>query len=752
MNRAWRRYLLACGVVLAGFLRVPDGVPRDAVYLVVGLTCVVAILVGVRRHRPATPWAWWLMAAGMALWVAGDAVYSWYEDIARVAPFPSAADYLYLAAYPLLGGGLARLAWQRRHGRDLAASVDAAIVTLACGLVSWVVLAGPVARSGTTGAERFFGVAYPATDIVLLAALTWLLTSVGHRSTSFRLLASAAGVLVVSDSIFLLTEAGALSDPLGALDLGWLSAYALWGAAALHPGMSRLSEAPDVAASSFTRRRLLALGVAVLVPPATHAIQLLTSETPDGWAFVVVSTVMFTLVVLRMGLAIREVRRSETARSRLAADLAHQAAHDSLTSLTNRPRVLELLEAALHRAQRNGGLVGLLFIDLDDFKRVNDTYGHAAGDHVLRVTAARMREAVRAGDTIGRLGGDEFVVVLEQVPAETDVVQLADRLVTVLRQPVRLPSVAREVSIGASVGVALSRDGGTDAVVLLHDADAAAYRAKRAGRGRYEIFDEALRREMHERAALETAIEAGLDEGQFLLHYQPVFDVATGTATGYEALLRWARPGHGIVAPADFIPLAEQSALVCRLGRWVLLEATQQLVAWTAQDPAAFGGVSIAVNVSGRHLYDDSLVRDVTDALLVSGLAPERLVLEMTETILVDGRAAAGRLQALRRLGVRISIDDFGTGYTSIGQLQSLHADGLKIDRSLVESSTPGSRELVRLLVHAAHAFGLEVVAEGVEHESQLEPLRAAGCDRVQGFLLARPQPAQAFQTRTTSG
>ncbi|WP_088320391.1 bifunctional diguanylate cyclase/phosphodiesterase [Kineosporia sp. R_H_3] len=752
MTRAWRRYLLASGVVLAGFLLVPNGVPRDTVYLAVGVTCVVAILVGVRHNRPATPWAWWLMAAGMALWVAGDAVYSWYEDIAHVAPFPSAADYLYLAAYPLLGGGLSRLAWQRRHGRDLAASVDAAIVTLACGLVSWVVLAGPVARSGTTGAERFFGVAYPATDIVLLAALTWLLTSVGHRSTSFRLLAGAAGVLVVSDSLFLLAQAGAFADPLGALDLGWLSAYALWGAAALHPGMSRLSEAPDVAASSFTRRRLLALGVAVLVPPATHAVQLLTSDTPDGWAFVVVSTVMFTLVVLRMGLAIREVRRSETVRSRLAADLAHQAAHDSLTSLTNRPRVLELLEAALHRAQRNGGLVGLLFIDLDDFKRVNDTYGHAAGDHVLRVTAARMREAVRAGDTIGRLGGDEFVVVLEQVPAETDVVQLADRLVTVLRQPVRLPSVAREVSVGASVGVALSRDGGTDAIVLLHDADAAAYRAKRAGRGRFEIFDEALRREMHDRAALETAIETGLDEGQFLLHYQPVFDVATGAATGYEALLRWARPGHGIVAPADFIPLAEQSALVCRLGRWVLLEATQQLVAWTTQDPEAFGGVSMAVNVSGRHLYDDSLVRDVTDALLASGLAPERLVLEMTETILVDGHAAAGRLQALRRLGVRISIDDFGTGYTSIGQLQSLHADGLKIDRSLVESTTPGSRELVRLLVHAAHAFGLEVVAEGVEHESQLEPLRAAGCDRVQGFLLARPQPAQAFQPRTTPG
>ena len=583
MTRAWQVYLAAGAAAAAGLLAVPDGIGRDAVFLAVGSSSVVAIVVGAVRNRPAARGPWLLAAAGMALWVGGDAVWSWLEDVAGVEPFPSAADYLYLAAYPLLGAGLARLAWLRRHGRDLAASVDAAIVTVACGLVSWVVVAGPLARSDATGLERVVGTAYPVGDILLLAALTWLLTSVGRRNVSFRLLAAAAGVLVVSDTLFLLVSAGALQDPRGALDIGWLSAYVLWGAAGLHPGMRGLSEAPDEVASSVSGRRVAALAVAVLVPPVTHAVQLLAGQHPDDWAFVVVSTLMFGLVVARMGLAIREVRRAERERSRLAADLEHQAAHDGLTALANRPRILELVEGALHRAQRSGDLVALLFIDLDDFKRVNDTYGHAAGDHVLRVCAARMREQVRAGDTIGRLGGDEFVVLVERVDDETAVAQLAGRLLGALQEPLLLPVGGREVAVGASIGIATSRDGGTDPAVLLHDADAAAYRAKRAGRGRFEVFDDALRRELRERTELEQAIEHGLDHDEFLLHYQPVFDVASGAATGYEALLRWDRPGHGVVDPSGFLPLAERSALVCRLGRWVLHEATAQLAAWAAR-------------------------------------------------------------------------------------------------------------------------------------------------------------------------
>ena len=752
MTRAWQAYLAASAAGVAGLFAAPDRGLRDVLYVVVGASCVVAIVIGAVRNRPAARGPWLLMALGMGMWVSGDAVFSWLQDVAHVEPFPSAADYLYLAAYPLLAAGLGRLAWLRRHGRDLAASVDAAIVTLACGLVSWVVVAGPLARAQTVGLERIVGVAYPAGDIVLLAALTWLLTSIGRRNAAFRLLAGAAAVLVVSDSLFLLVSAGTVADPHDLLDVGWLSAYALWGAAALHPGMQALSEPPDEVASSVTGRRVAALGVAVLVPPLTHAAQLLAGIRPEDWAFVGVSSVMFGLVVARMALAIREVRRAERARSRLAADLEHQAAHDGLTALANRPRILELVEAALHRAQRSGDLVALLFIDLDDFKRVNDTYGHAAGDHVLRVSAARMREQVRGGDTIGRLGGDEFVVLVERVEDEADVAQLAGRLLGALQVPVLLPGAGREVAVGASIGIATSRDGGTDPAVLLHDADAAAYRAKRAGRGRFEVFDDALRREIHERTELEHAIERGLDADEFLLHYQPVVDVVSGAPTGYEALLRWDRPGHGVVDPSGFLPLAERSALVCRLGRWVLHDATAQLARWSAQDPQAFGALTVAVNVSGRHLHDGAFVHDVTEALEASGLAARRLVLEVSERVLADGPAVVDRLGALRRLGVRIAVDDFGTGHTSVHRLPALHADGVKIDRDLVASTDPADVELVALFVRAAHAFGLVVVAQGVERDDQLGPLARSGCDAVQGFLLGRPRPAAGIAAATPSG
>jgi diguanylate cyclase (GGDEF)-like protein len=470
-------------------------------------------------------------------------------------------------------------------------------------------------------------------------------------------------------------------------------------------------------------------------------VQLVVGATPNTWAVAMASVTLFALVVIRMHAAIQQVTASRAQRDRLQDALEHQAGHDSLTTLANRARVLELIEAGLHRGQRSGALVGLLFVDLDHFKAVNDTHGHRAGDDVLRETAARMRSLVRTGDTVGRLGGDEFVVLVESLTSdERGPVELAERLIAAISMPVR--TGGHDVMIGASIGVAINRDGGTDAAALLHEADAAAYRAKAAGRGRVEVFDDALRRQLHDRAELEEAIRTGLDDREFALHYQPVVDLAGGTVLGYEALIRWHRPGHGLVAPDAFIPTAEKSTLICHLGRWVLGEATRQLAQWLAERPDGDQGTTVAVNVSGRHLASASIVSDVTGALHASGLPAGNLVLEITETVLLDEPAATPHLRALRALGVRISIDDFGTGYTSIGQLQHLHADTLKIDKSLVGSTSPGAAELVELVVRAAHAFGLNVVAEGVEREDQLSALHHARCDSAQGYLFARPQPA----------
>jgi diguanylate cyclase (GGDEF)-like protein len=427
-------------------------------------------------------------------------------------------------------------------------------------------------------------------------------------------------------------------------------------------------------------------------------------------------------------------------------ELAHRAAHDALTELPNRARALVLIEQALHRAQRSSSKTALMFIDLDHFKAVNDNFGHAAGDEVLQNVASRMLEVVRDGDSVARLGGDEFVILLENASAEADIVKLAERVVAEVSGEIVIDT--RAVRIGASVGLAFCHDGYVDADRLLHEADAAAYRAKSAGRGRVDVFDDGLRAELKERADLEQAIATGLDSGEFLLYYQEVIDLDSGRTSGVEALIRWNRADHGLVPPDEFIPIAEQSSLINDIGRWVLREATLQLARWEAADPTT-ADVTVAVNISGRHLAGNELLADVTHALAASGVDPRRLVIELTETVLVDDPMATRNMNALRAMGVQIAIDDFGTGFTSIGQLPRLPVDTLKIDRSFVSSADPAHQELVRLIVSAAHAFGLSVVAEGIEFQDQADRLRAAAVECGQGFLFARPQPAAALFNST---
>jgi diguanylate cyclase (GGDEF)-like protein len=430
-------------------------------------------------------------------------------------------------------------------------------------------------------------------------------------------------------------------------------------------------------------------------------------------------------------------------RERLQADLAHAAAHDALTELPNRAQTLVLTARALHRAARQGARVGLLFVDLDHFKAVNDSFGHAAGDELLRTVAARMHDTVRGGDVVCRLGGDEFVVLVEGVEDEKGLVDLGQRLITAISAPVALAGLpqAQHVRVGASVGVAVSTAGALDAERLVQDADAAAYRAKNAGRGVVEVFDDELRAELMARTDLERALRHGLENGELVLFYQPVLDLETGRTKSVEALVRWQRPDVGLVPPDSFIPVAEASSLICDLGRWALAEATAQLVRWDAEGGHR-AGLDVAVNISGRHLAQAHLLDDVTDALTASGIHPHRLTIEITETVLVDEPLALEHLRSLREIGVRVAIDDFGTGYTSIGQLSRLPVDVLKIDRSFVSSPDAGHADLVRLLISAAHSFSLGVVAEGVEEDTQLSVLLAASCDAAQGYLFARPVPA----------
>ncbi len=439
--------------------------------------------------------------------------------------------------------------------------------------------------------------------------------------------------------------------------------------------------------------------------------------------------------------SIRQIATSFRERARLQDELAFQAAHDPLTNLANRGASDTLLRAALARAGRSGHDVGLLFVDLDRFKAVNDTFGHAAGDHVLQVTAERMRCVVRSGDTVCRLGGDEFVVIVEPAGSNQDLLELAQRLIAAISVPVRLNDGMAEV--GASIGVAISPRGAVDAEHLLHDADAAVYWAKFAGRGTVEFFNQQLRQELRRANNVERQIAAALRNDEFLVVYQPIVGTESAAMHSLEALVRWRRADGTLEPPGSFIPIAERSDLIVDIDRRVLEIAAAELVR-LSENPR-FAAVAVSVNISPRHLAHPGLVQHVRDALERHRLDPSRLIVEITETIPLQHPAAIDNLAALQSMGVRIALDDFGTGYTSIGQLERLAADVLKVDRTLTAGHETTHSEIVRLIVQVAHGLGMTVVAEGVEDAAQVPGLSAQGCDFLQGYLIARPMLPDAL-------
>ena len=426
-------------------------------------------------------------------------------------------------------------------------------------------------------------------------------------------------------------------------------------------------------------------------------------------------------------------------REGLQQRLVHQATHDALTGLHNRPAAVEFLDQAIARASRSGKTLAVLFIDLDDFKRANDTHGHAVGDAILKEIAHRMSEAARREDFLVRLGGDEFVVIAEGLGDALEATAIAQRLVEAIAEPVQVNGA--HISVTAHVGIAFALDGAADdSSQLLARADLALYRAKHAAHSRVEIYDESLQQELIARAQIEEDLHAALDHGGagLFLQYQPVIDAPSGELSSVEALVRWERPGHGRRQPNDFIPAAEASDLIIRLDCWVLASALAQQCEW---DRSGLGEISMAVNISGRHLLSGRLVEHVTEALSASGIESSRLSLELTETVLLTDLPAVGvEMERLRSLGVRVSIDDFGTGYTSLAHLQHLTVDEIKIDRSFVQQ-LPGGRDssLVRMVTEIGHHLGVSIVAEGVETDDQRAALREVGCDLLQGFLIARP-------------
>jgi diguanylate cyclase (GGDEF)-like protein len=418
--------------------------------------------------------------------------------------------------------------------------------------------------------------------------------------------------------------------------------------------------------------------------------------------------------------------------------LAHQSFHDSLTGLPNRALLLDRAQHALDRRGRAGGAVAIVVVDLDEFKTVNDSLGHAAGDEVLRRVAQRVAACVRPGDTVARLGGDELAVLVEDIEREDEVTAPAERVLAAVAEPTVI--AGREIALSGSAGIAMSW-GAEKAEDLLRNADLAMYRSKHAGKSRHTLFEDHMHAEMVERLVLEAQVRHAVDRDEFVLHYQPVVDLRTGAISGVEALVRWQHPERGLLPPGHFIAMAEDTGAIVPIGRWVLDHACQQVAAWRSRHPA-LGNLTVSVNVSVRQLHEPNLTDHVFVALRRSGLPPEALVLEITETVMMaDADLARSRMAELKRLGVRIAVDDFGTGYSSLGYLQSFDIDVLKIDKSFVDGVTEGAeqRAMLEAIIALARALRLTTVAEGIEEDGQHEAMLAMGCTLGQGYLFARP-------------
>jgi diguanylate cyclase len=692
------------------------------------------------RPRPRMRRSWHLISLGLGFYLLANAIQGYREVVAHELSYPSLADACYLSFYVFFFAGIVGFAQPGRTSERTKLALDVLIVAIPASMVLWYAEAGAsVLAPGQNPLLTTIAIAYPVGDLLLLVAgVTALLRGVPQvMRTPLLVLLTGVVVYVVTDAVYGYILLHGIYHGGDHIDSGWMVAtVAFAAAAALQPAIE--SEEETVERPSGKRAALLPY-----VGSAVGFSVLLVSERNQPFfpvlSLVLAAVLLALAVTLRQVLAQRALQTEQIRNMELVDQLRHQAFHDPLTGLANRALFAERLAHALQRQNRSTSVVAVLMLDLDEFKTVNDTLGHDAGDQLLSAVADRLRRTVRPGDTVARFGGDEFAIVLEDLEDPTTALATASRILSILRRPVQLGS--RQVSTSASIGITLTADVPTTADQLLREADTAMYAAKVGGRDRHRLFEAVMREDIDQRAELTVQLRGSWDRGELSVAYQPILDLRTGQIKGLEALARWQHPTRGSIPPGVFIRLAEELGLIHELDSWVLVEACRRLGRWEREHPFV-PKLDLHVNISARELLEPDLVPSVRHALQQGELTPKQLTLELVESSLVsDSSVTLERLNELKAIGVRIAIDDFGTGYSSLSYLQRLPIDVLKIDRSFISemNGSESGSALVHALVQLGGVLGLEVVAEGIENLPQLQQLKDEDCGRGQGFLFSHP-------------